>query len=84
MSDKTIVCRCEEVTRATIEAAVAAGAQTLNELKLLTNLNMGGKNYLTIILVGQPRNTRVAQRQKNLRFALEIPAKKRVRERRDA
>jgi general secretion pathway protein A len=28
--------------------------QTLNELKLLTNLNMGGKNYLTIILVGQP------------------------------
>jgi general secretion pathway protein A len=27
---------------------------TLNELKLLTNLNAAGKNYLTIILVGQP------------------------------
>ena len=27
---------------------------TLNELKLLTNLNRAGKNYLTIILVGQP------------------------------
>ena len=28
--------------------------QTLNELKMLTNLNGSGKNYLTIILVGQP------------------------------
>jgi general secretion pathway protein A len=27
---------------------------TLNELKLLTNLNGGGKNLVTIILVGQP------------------------------
>jgi general secretion pathway protein A len=27
---------------------------TLNELKLLTNLNGAGKNYLTIVLVGQP------------------------------
>jgi general secretion pathway protein A len=27
---------------------------TLNELKLLTNLNGAGKHYLTIILVGQP------------------------------
>jgi general secretion pathway protein A len=27
---------------------------TLNELKLLTNLNGGGQNYLTIILLGQP------------------------------
>ena len=27
---------------------------TLNELKLLTNLNGAGKNFLTIILVGQP------------------------------
>jgi general secretion pathway protein A len=27
---------------------------TLNELKLLTNLNRAGRNYLTIILVGQP------------------------------
>ena len=27
---------------------------TLNELKLLTNLNSAGRNYLTIILVGQP------------------------------
>lgn len=28
--------------------------RTLNELKLLTNLNGAGRNYLTIILVGQP------------------------------
>ena len=28
--------------------------RTLNELKLLTNWNGGGKNYLTIILLGQP------------------------------
>jgi len=27
---------------------------TLNELKLLTNLNRAGRNYLTIVLVGQP------------------------------
>ena len=27
---------------------------TLNELKLLTNLNGGGQNYLTIVLLGQP------------------------------
>jgi general secretion pathway protein A len=27
---------------------------TLNELKLLTNLNGGGQNYLTLILLGQP------------------------------
>ena len=29
-------------------------AGTLNELKLLTNWNGGGKNFLTIILLGQP------------------------------
>jgi general secretion pathway protein A len=28
--------------------------KTLNELKLLTNLNRAGRSYLTIILVGQP------------------------------
>jgi general secretion pathway protein A len=28
--------------------------ETLNELKLLTNLNAAGKNLLTIVLVGQP------------------------------
>jgi general secretion pathway protein A len=27
---------------------------TLNEMKLLTNLNGGGVNYLSIVLVGQP------------------------------
>jgi general secretion pathway protein A len=30
------------------------GAGTLNELKLLSNLNGAGVNYLTIVLVGQP------------------------------
>ena len=36
------------------DEAQEMSAQTLNELKLLTNLNGAGKNYLTIILVGQP------------------------------
>ncbi len=36
------------------DEAQEMSAQTLNELKLLTNLNGAGKNFLTIILVGQP------------------------------
>jgi general secretion pathway protein A len=36
------------------DEAQEMAAGTMNELKLLTNLNRAGKNYLTIILVGQP------------------------------
>ena len=36
------------------DEAQEMSSATLNELKLLTNLNAAGKNYLTIILVGQP------------------------------
>jgi general secretion pathway protein A len=36
------------------DEAQEMSAATLNELKLLTNLNNGGRSYLTVILVGQP------------------------------
>lgn len=36
------------------DEAQEMASSTLNELKLLTNLNQPGKHYLTIILVGQP------------------------------
>lgn len=36
------------------DEAQEMSSATLNELKLLTNLNGGGQNYLTIILLGQP------------------------------
>ena len=36
-----VICRCEDVTRATVEAAIGAGAQTLNELKSWTRCGMG-------------------------------------------
>jgi bacterioferritin-associated ferredoxin len=38
---EVVVCRCEEVARGTIEAAIAAGARTLNELKSWTRCGMG-------------------------------------------
>jgi thioredoxin reductase/bacterioferritin-associated ferredoxin len=37
----TIVCRCEDVTRTSIENAVEQGAQTLNQLKSTTRCGMG-------------------------------------------
>ena len=37
----TIVCRCEDVTLVELEAALAAGADTVNELKQWTRLGMG-------------------------------------------
>jgi len=36
------------------DEAQEMSAATLNDMKLLTNLNGGGANYLTIMLVGQP------------------------------
>jgi NADPH-dependent 2,4-dienoyl-CoA reductase/sulfur reductase-like enzyme len=38
---ETIICRCEGVTRATIEEAAAAGAGTINQLKHFTRCGMG-------------------------------------------
>jgi len=39
--DETIVCRCEEVTRATIDRAARAGAEDVNQLKSTTRCGMG-------------------------------------------
>ena len=38
---ETIICRCEDVTRAEIEAACDAGARDLNQLKHFTRCGMG-------------------------------------------
>ncbi len=38
---QTLLCRCEEVTRAEVAAAVAEGARDLQAVKLLTRLGMG-------------------------------------------
>ncbi len=59
--------RCERLRRAAekihsenrhlvliFDEAQEMSLATLNELKLLTNLNGGGQNYLTLILLGQP------------------------------
>jgi NADPH-dependent 2,4-dienoyl-CoA reductase/sulfur reductase-like enzyme len=40
-TDATLVCRCEEVTRAEVQGAVAEGARDLSAVKLLTRLGMG-------------------------------------------
>ena len=37
----TVVCRCEDVTRAEIEAAADAGATEVNQLKHFTRCGMG-------------------------------------------
>jgi len=41
MSPQTIVCRCEDVSRADIEKAMDDGARDLNQLKHFTRLGMG-------------------------------------------
>lgn len=38
---ETYICRCEEVTREEIEAAIKNGATTMNELKRWTRAGMG-------------------------------------------
>jgi NAD(P)H-nitrite reductase large subunit len=35
------ICRCETVTRAAVEAAIAAGAMTVNDVKRRTRCGMG-------------------------------------------
>ena len=39
--DDTILCRCEEITLSEVKAAVAAGACTLPEVKMITRVGMG-------------------------------------------
>lgn len=41
MPRSTIVCRCEDVTRATIDATAASGARHVNQLKSTTRCGMG-------------------------------------------
>ena len=41
MPEATIVCRCEDVTRAEIAAAIAAGAADINQVKAWTRAGMG-------------------------------------------
>ena len=40
-TDRTLLCRCEEVTRAEVQAAIREGAGDLSAVKLLTRLGMG-------------------------------------------
>ena len=41
MDDELVICRCEEITRGEIEAAIAAGARTLREIRIRTRAGMG-------------------------------------------
>src|SRR5262249_19981953 len=41
ITPETVVCRCEDVTRAELERAVAAGAGEVNQLKSWTRCGMG-------------------------------------------
>jgi general secretion pathway protein A len=72
---ETKFARCERLTRAVrrlrsegrhlvliFDEAQEMSDATLSELKLLTNLNGGGQNFLTLILLGQPElRARVAR-----------------------
>jgi D-hydroxyproline dehydrogenase subunit alpha len=40
-AEDTIICRCEEITLGEVRQAIAAGAQSPNEIKLLTRSGMG-------------------------------------------
>lgn len=53
MEDKTIVCRCSDVTIEEIREAINEGYHTVNELKKILRTGMGpcqGKNCSPIIL----------------------------------
>jgi NAD(P)H-nitrite reductase large subunit len=39
--DDTILCRCEEITLGEVKAAVAEGARTIGEVKMVTRTGMG-------------------------------------------
>ncbi len=40
-NDETILCRCEEITLGEVKAAVADGARTIGEVKMITRTGMG-------------------------------------------
>ena len=40
-NDDTLICRCEEITLGEVKAAVAAGARTIGEVKMITRTGMG-------------------------------------------
>jgi len=39
--DNAFICRCEEVETATVQAAIAHGARTINDIKRRTRAGMG-------------------------------------------
>lgn len=41
MSDKTYLCRCEDVTLEEVQKLIANGAQTMEEIKRLSRCTMG-------------------------------------------
>ena len=51
MSDKVLICRCEDLTEEEIEQAIDEGYQTLDELKCKLRLGMGpcqGRSCITL------------------------------------
>src|SRR5690606_11450535 len=65
ISPQTIVCRCEDVTRADIEGAIDEGATHMNQLKAWTRCGMGpcqGRTCSDVVgellaqRTGQPRD----------------------------
>lgn len=65
MSRRSFVCRCEDVTVAELQSAIAAGMQTIEEIKRYTGLGTGpcqGKECLTTLVrwlhahEGRPRS----------------------------
>lgn len=74
-SADVVVCRCEDVTRATLDTAIAAGARTLNELKSWTRCGMGpcqGRfcSETAAELIGAATGDRVGAGQLTARFPL--------------
>lgn len=63
MEDKTIVCRCSDVTLEEVRALIAQGYDTFDEIKRITRIGMGpckGKTCTQLVLrelsaaTGQP------------------------------
>lgn len=65
MSDRTFLCRCEDVTHAELEHAFAAGLRTIEEIKRYTGFGTGpcqGKECLAtvareLVRLGSPNAT---------------------------
>ena len=52
MVDKTIICRCEDITRERLLQAIADGCETIDEIKRVTRAGMGpcqGRNCRMLI-----------------------------------